>query len=442
MTNSNEANSAAVLVGRLIRSYRNSVSRDKPKLGQDALLSLMAESGEDYGIYDRTSVSKWENGKELAPKGFLEALGRTLNIPESEINLILAWYDPPASHEASEKLLAVMQSIESRLEDAQNAQEDSGDPAAPEPSADDAYAVARSALRKAALPGVYALAVGFMLNAVGLNGTAVVLAHALAAASLVTGQWALRWLKQDRDASEQETIADLFFISLFVTLNTPALIGAFTKADHFGFYTLGPLANTATPFVLMVLANLALSLAGTVTFGLLQRRQYGLDRGQNAFVRAVWITLPPLLLVYVNIIFFTNMGACIFFMIVFGVLFGAFTAIIALNEPGMKLGLDGFVLKATILVIILLCASGVAGMLMGYMEPDIVLTAADLRVIPLGTEALGYTAEERVERLRLGILWMSLATIAYLAVVVGGYLLMTVRRATSQNPENVARQVG
>ena len=121
-------------------------------------------------------------------------------------------------------------------------------------------------------------------------------------------------------------------------------------------------------------------------------------------------------------------------MVIFAILFGAFTTNLALNEPGISLGDVDFVLKAAIAVITLLCSFGVAGTLVTYVDPDTALTAANIRIIPLreiSAEELGYTPEEGVELLRLGSLWMSLANISYLVTVVGSYLLVTIRRTAS-----------
>ena len=427
--------SAALLVGRLIRSYRTSVRRNGRELSQEGLLELMVERGEDYADrLDRSSVSHWERGARLAPKEFLEAFGRALDVPRHEIDLILvlAGYDSPRDDNDRRAILVAASSINSMPERVQRDVRELVDFATRKPSLEDSSDVVGEALRRAVWPGMYVLAAGFALNAMGLESMAVLLAYALVAASVVAGKWVLQWLKSARDTSAQENIAGLFFISLFITLNSSVLIGAVTKADHFGFYTIAPFTNTPTPFVLTMIVNLGLSLAGLVMFSLLWRSQYRTE-GRGAFARSVFITLPPILFVYVNIVIFTNFGAWIYFMIVFGVMFGSFTAIVAFNEPGLKLAQDGFALKATVLVIVLLCSVGVCSLIIVYMEPDMVMAAADFRIIPLPAVShidLGYTAEEGVERLRLGMMIMSLTTIVYTAVVVGGYLIMTVRRAT------------
>ena len=157
------------------------------------------------------------------------------------------------------------------------------------------------------------------------------------------------------------------------------------------------------------------------------------DRG-GASYRAIWVTLPPILFTYVSIAVFTNLGAWMSLMVVFGILFGAFTTIVALNEPDMTLGEAGFVLRAAIVVIGLLCAVGVAGSLIAYLDPGMMTTTFEFRLIPLkevDAEKLGYSGDEGVRLMRLGHLWMYAAYIVYLATVVGGYLLLTIRRAAS-----------
>ena len=437
MDESPRDDSAAILVGRLIRSYRNDVRSNGKRLSQDSLLYLMVERGEEFAAdLDRSSVSRWESGARLAPRGFLVAFGRSLKVPKPEMDrmLSLAGYESLGDEEGRAAMLAAAQSIESQVESLQHEVRILIDSASrPEPPVD-AYGVARDALRRMAPPGVYALVVGFILNALGLDGTLALLTYVLVALAIVIGQAVLRWLKPNRVRSEHDHIVDLFFISLFFTTNASLLIGTLTKADHFGFYTFEAFRNTAMPFLATILAHLALSLAASVLFSVLWMRQYGSEERGGAFSRAVWITLPPLLLAYASIMVFTNLGAWMYFMVVFGILFGEFTIIVALNEPGMALRNVDFVLKAAIVVITILVSFGVVATLVTYLDPGIAITASELRIIPLkeiSAEELGYTPDQGVEFLRLGTLWMSLANILYLVTVVGGYLLVTIGRTTS-----------
>ena len=48
----------------------------------------------------------------------------------------------------------------------------------------------------------------------------------------------------------------------------------------------------------------------------------------------------------------------------------AFTAIIGFSEPGLRLGTDDFVLKATVVTIILLSVVGVIGLIIAYLDRE------------------------------------------------------------------------
>ena len=438
--------SAAILVGRLVRSYRDEARRNGRRLSQEGLLDLMAERGEGYAAdLDRSSLSRWESGARLAPREFLVALGRSLNVPKPEIDrlLSLAGYETLGDEEGRVAMLAAAQSIELQVESLQREVRSLMDSAGPSEPPADAYGVARDALRRFALPGVYALVVGFVLNALGLNGT-------LALLGLRTGRvrnrdWPGRLEMGEARPATALSMTTLWTCSsyrLFFTLNAPLLIGVLTKADHFGFYTIKAFTSTPMPFLFTILANLVLSLVASIMFSVLWRRQQGSDGRRSAFESAVWTTLPPLLFTYISIFIFTNLGAWISFMVIFVILFGAFTTIVALSEPGISLGDVNFVLKAAIAVMIVLCSFGVAGALVAYVDTDTALTAASIRIIPLreiSAEELGYSPEEGVKLLRLGSLWMSLTSISYLVTVVGGYLLVTIRR-TGSRPGTGAKQ--
>lgn len=296
MDDSHKDESAAILVGRLIRSYRDDVRSKGKRLTQEGLLDLMAERGEEYADeLDRSSVSRWESGARLAPREFLVAFGRSLNIPKLEMDrmLSLAGYKSLGDEEGRAAMLAAAQSIETQVESLQREVRSLIDSASRPDAPVDAYGVAKDALRRMAPPGVYALVVGFILNALGLDGTLALMGYVVVALAIVVGQGAIRWLKPDPEHMELDHIVDLFFISLFFTMNTSLLIGTLTKADHFGFYTFGAFTNTAWPFLATIWAHLALSLAASILFSLLWRRQYGSEARGGTFSRAVSITLPP-----------------------------------------------------------------------------------------------------------------------------------------------------
>ena len=437
MVNSETNGGAAVLVGRLIRSYRNDGRRNGRKLSQDGLLEFMVERGESYAAkLDRVNVSHWETGARLAPREFLIAFGRAFDIPQGEMDRILgfAGYGSMDGANGDEAALTATQGIKSRVESLeQDVRNLVGSAVEPEPRVN-APAVVKSALWRMAPPGIWILGAGFYFNAMDINGTLILVGYVVIALAIAVGHGALRWLNRGRDLWDREHIVDLFFISLFFTLNTQGLIAALTKADLFGFYTVEGFTNTPMPFLFAMLVNLQLSLVASVMFSLLWSRRHAAKGGDGVLSRAAWITLPPLLFAWANIVVFTNLGAWMYFLIIFGILFGAFTIIVALDESEATLGEMRVVLKALIVAMAILTSLGFAGTLMGYIDPGMTLTSAEFRIIPLpeiSAEELGYTSEEGVKLIGLGILWKSLAAFLYLVIVVGGHLAMTIRRVNS-----------
>ena len=314
---------AAVLVGRIIRSYREGMRPEGRRLSQETFLSLMVARGEQVAIeLDRSTLSRWETGARLAPQEFLEALGRMCDIPQPIMDLImdLAGYGVSGDERERDSMLAAARDIESRVE---SVQQDVRTLMASNTGAEsplDASAVVKSTLRNAALPGVFVLAVGFMLNALSQDGTPVLATYVLVVLVLVLGQGVLRWVKRDLDLPERDHIVDLFYISLFFTMNSSLLITALTRTDHFGFHTIEAFTNTPVSFLLTMLTHLALSLAGSLVFSVSWSRQYGPKGGRSTLSRALWTTLPPLVLVYVILLATTNLGYWIHVTYVFGIL--------------------------------------------------------------------------------------------------------------------------
>ena len=437
MANSEKNDGAAALVGRLIRSYREDGRRNERRLSQDSLLEFMVERGESYAVnLDRVNISYWETGARLAPREFLIAFGRAFDIPQDEMDRILSFagYDSPSDANGDEAVLKATQGIESRVESLQQDVRGLVDSTVePEPRVN-APAVVKSALWRMAPPGIWILAAGFFFNAMDMNGTLILVGYVVIALSIAVGHGVVRWLNRGRDLWAREHIVDLFFISLFFTLNTQGLIATLTKADLFGFYTVEGFANTPMPFLFAMLVNLQLSLVASVMFSLLWSRRHAAKSGEGALSRAAWITLPPLLFAWANIVVSTNLGAWMYFLLIFGILFGAFTIIVALDESETALGEMRVVFKVLIVAIAVLTTFGFVSTLMGYIDPGMALTSAEFRIIPLpeiSAEELGYTPEEGMKLIGLGILWKSLAAFLYLVIVVGGHLTMAIRRTTS-----------
>ena len=122
MENFDRNKGRAVLLGRLIRSYRTDTIRSGRSLTQEGLIRLIAERAPRYAHgFDRSSISRWETGGRLAPREFLLAFGRALRLSEQEVEgmLVLAGYDTHGDcHECAETLAAARR-IEHKIDELQ-----------------------------------------------------------------------------------------------------------------------------------------------------------------------------------------------------------------------------------------------------------------------------------------------------------------------------------
>ena len=70
MDESHRDDRAAVLVGRLIRSYRDDIRHNGRRLSQEGFLELMVARGEEYaGDLDRSTLSKLGEGDKAGAAG-------------------------------------------------------------------------------------------------------------------------------------------------------------------------------------------------------------------------------------------------------------------------------------------------------------------------------------------------------------------------------------
>ena len=422
VANLDEKGARATLVGRLIRSYRDDRVHKGSRLTQEGLVELMAEINPHYAGFDHANISRWENGRSMPARAALVVVMRALRLPDAEMNgiLDLAGYEPLPTR-------------------AETLGEPSPRYAPPEYAPDvhwllraltwapssDVKALAKDALRRAAPPGIYAAAVGWALNALGMNGTLVLAAYAAIALAIVGGGAVLRRRRAD-------AVSELFFITLFFILNVSLPLFAITRMDQFGFYALIPWSGSSYFLLLALTAHLALALAASVIFDVLRVRMYSRGGPGRAFARALGTALPPCLFAFFNMLLFVNEGGWVFYLVTLGVSVGAFTAILAFRDDRVELSdwESKMALAALLAVIIILCAVGAAGTIAAYLSPS-PTALPDHNLFTsweINWERLGYPPEEFMERQRVGTLIMSISAIAYLATALGGFLLAEVRR--------------
>ena len=401
-------NSSMKVVGRLVRSYREDSTHGGGYLSRDVLLYLITahrEIGKDGNTlnYSHSDLSRWESGESVVPKEFLEDFCTALEISKPE----------------SDEMLDLLSSSNA----GSNGTGSDRNPVT---------AMMNSSFGKIMPPGGYTSLGGFSFGALGFNGTESLLAYVGGLLALVTGLGVWRWRKS---GETDEVIDDLFFVSLLFLLNTPLLLGAVTRVDPYGLFALPAFEVGAFLFMLVIIINLTLSLAAWYLFIYLRRwfRSEENRRRLNPYMRSVGITLPPIISVYAFILLFGNLGGWIFYLAILGTLFAAFTVILAFSAPDIHWS-ERKVKWATpvvLQVIVILCLVGIASMLVAYIEPSLIVETDRRNFIwswESGFESLRFSENELIERFQVGVVWMSLAAIAYLTIIVGSYVVVTVRR--------------
>ena len=418
-----------------MRAYRHSRSSEDTgrRLSQSGLLDLMGQVDPKYlERHDHSTVVRWESGKTLPTRERLEVFGRALDLSATEIEGLtqLAGLEEGASTSVTDGTLDL----------ASPAGVDGAVPAngpervAPEAEATSAWSDSSPAHRQAMryawprfiLPGSCVALAGYFMAMLGWNSSFMLAAYVGIALFALTAQgfWRLR---------RTDDLAELFFVTVFFQLSIPLLHAPLTRMDAYGLYSLGGLAGTSIPFTLSLIANLAVSTAAGLMFILLRRWQYsGPTDRKSAYSRAAWIVLPPIAFVYAFLLAFSNVGFWIVGLALFTLLAGVFTTLVVLRDPEISVGEwdRRFMLCTAVTVVIVLSALGLGAILVTYMQPSsyAVTDQGLFYSWKMDFDALGYSADEYVERSRLAVAWASLTTLAYMIVVIGGKLIVTIYR--------------
>ena len=416
------------LLGRLIRSYREDSSHAGGTLTEDALLHLMSVHAliknnrrvlyrEQYSNNDVTS---WENGESPVPDGFLKDFGNALNIPKPEVEqmLSLAGENTGRESKGSDRNIAV------------DILQKSGHNLIP--------------------PGGYMSIVGFALGALGIDGTESLMSYVIGLLAVVIGMVVWEWRRKGFDADE--VVNDMFFVSIFFVLNAWLLLHVVTRTAPYGLQA-APFVKTG-PFLVLfaMMINLLVSLIAWAMFAFLRERlsQDSVLKRTNAYLRAVATVLPPVLFTYIfDFVMASDPAAWVVGLVTSGIIFGVFTVITAFKDPEVKL--SEWEAKwgpiVAIELILILCTVGVAGMLVAYLDPSILTSPATVQHNMLwswevGFDALGYPESEFIERFRVGMLWSSIAIIAFMSTVMGSYLVVTISRAGKEKSGTGKKMMG
>ena len=422
-------------VGMLMQAYRRAYSEngEAKRLSQEGLLNLMGEADSRYlDSYDRSTVARWESGDIRPNRERLEVFGRALDLSPVEIDglISLASLEPDDAGPADEARSLVDPANADAAVLVDTIEHPGLEEVATVAGGDDSPSYARHVMRYAfsrfLLPGSCVALVGYFLASLGWNSSFMLAIYVGVAMSLLAAQGFLRLRSSD-------DLGDLLFVTVFCQLSIPLLHAPLTRMDAYGLYSLGGFAGTSIPFTICLIANLLVAAVAGLLFDFLRRWQYsGPAGGKSVYSRAAWIVLPPIAFVYAFLLAFSNVGFWIVGLGLFTLLAGVFTTLVILRDKDVSIGEwdRKFLLCTAVAVTIVLSAIGLFAILATYLQPSLydVSEQGLFYSWDIDFDALGYPGEEYFERSRLAVVWASLTTLAYMVIVIGGKLIVTIYR--------------
>ena len=433
-------------VGILMRSYRESfaLGAGRRGLSQAELLRRMGEVDDVYETrYSHGTVSRWESGSTRPSVDRLRVFGKALNLSETEVAglILLAGLAPdfPGAALALSSGSDPVRQLESPGVVSEGVEP--GDPDRDSLLAGSAGSVGGRRRRglmpslsaevrlfflRVLLLGLAFTAFGYLLSLPGWDGSLHTVPFAGFAVALVLGQGCLF-------PERQSGLREFFWVSIFFVLTTPLFQFAPLGLDHYNFHVLDAIRGTWIPCLMALLVNLVLASGAGVLFHRLHRWQYAGGETGGALRRALWVTLPPSVLVYGVAVVITNASVSIQLAFLVPVIATVFTALLVLRDPGVTFSeRDRRILFPVVAATAMLCGTlGLVVIVAIYVSPDLPMVLPDHNLLGswgIDFGELGITREQALDRLNVGYMWHAMSLFAYMAFVVGGSLIVAVYR--------------
>ena len=378
-------------VGFLMRSYRESFALGSGRRGlsQQELLRRMRAVDDGYaGRFSHTTVSRWESGGTRPNVERLRVFGMALNLSEAEVaGLILLAGLAPDFGSATQALASG--SVPVRQVESSGVESDGVEPGTVESGEFDReilpagyrwvralvrgpVAEARFLFLRVLLLGLAFTAFGYLLSLPGWDGSLHTVPFAGFAMALVLGQG---FLFPERQAGLRE----FFWVSIFIVLTTPLFQFAPLGLDHYNFHVVDGIRGTWVPSLLALLVNLVLASGAGFLFHLLQRWHYRGGETAGALRRALWVVLPPSVMVFVVVAVITNSSVSIQLAFLMPVIATVFTALLVLRDPDVTFSeRDRRVLFPVVAATAMLCGTlGLVVIVAIYVSPDLPMVLPD-----------------------------------------------------------------
>ncbi len=430
--------SRSIQVGILMKAYREAFSKENGTRGltQEELLRRMAAVDTEYVDHSsHTMVSRWESGTTRPNRQRIEVFGKALNLSDAEVDglMTLAGFKngaaarPDHVEEGSPSVTV-------------NRVETDAAPAAPVTKPHSSarvvdtlgiYEALRFSVLSCLLPGLVIFASGYILMAAGLMDPWLPIVYVVSIMSLMLAYKFMRMRGPD-------ALGEFLSVSLFFLLSVKLLPSALTRMDIYGFYTLGEFAVKPFPYMLALMVNLILSSTAALLFQLLRNWQYGSGRGAaDPLRRAIVVVSPPAALAYVGVLVLSNIGVWTEFGLQLAALSGVFIILLLLRDPAVDPPERDrrFFLYVTVAVAMAMIIVGAVAVLAVYLAPGLPSILPDHNLLyswDIDFDALGYPAEEAMDRLNMGYLWQNVCIYVYMVFVVGGSMIAEMYRFTTR----------
>ena len=422
-----------------MKAYREAFSTGNGDRGltQEELLRRMAAVDDQY--VDRSShtmVSRWESGVTRPNRQRIQVFSKALNLSEAEVDglMTLAGFKTgttalPDQAEAG----SVSDALKSDTSEApQGIPANKLDSSASVVDTLGIHQALRFSVWSCLLPGLVIFASGYILMAAGLMDPWLPIVYVVSIMSLVL---AYKFVRMRGPSA----LGEFLSVSLFFLLSAQLLPSALTRMDIYGFYALGEFTLNPFPYMLALMVNLILSSTAALLFQLLWNWQYGSGRGAaDPLRRAIAVVSPPAALTYVGVLVLSNIGVWIEFGLQLAALCGAFIILLLLRDPAVDPPERDrrFFLYVMVAVTMAIIVVGAVAMLAVYLVPGLPSILPDHNLLfswDINFDALGYPAEEAMDRLNVGYLWQNVCIYVYMVLVVGGSMIAEMYRFATRS---------
>ena len=434
-----------------MRDYRENFPQENGRTGltQKQVLDRMAEFSDlDSMINSETTLGRLERGEILPNPKRLEVFGKALDLSRVEVDglIVLAGFETASQPDAvsvghhtpaSDRYEALHLSSHD-LGDTEPIRETPGVSGENRGRASLAQALNGGILRFL-LPALAIAGGGYLLSSLGITETWMLMLYIGLAMGLVVSQGLFKMRRA-------VNLRELLFVTLFIVLSTGLLQVPFIGMDPYGFYIWGEPGGIVLPILLSLMANLVVSLIASLMFDLLWRWQYSGRGADKAYMRSLWVAVPPMAFTYSWVLLTGNWGAWIGCSVMLTILAGVFAMLTVMRDKTVKFTEwdRRFLLWCSMQITTVLAVLGAVSIAVGYMDPSLLSLSGHTLIHPweIDYATLGYSESELIARLRVGYAWNSITCISYLVIVIGSYVTLNIYRLGGGDPAVPTADVG